>query len=389
MIPLLAGSVWLGLSAALVITLLNQLRKYEVLRALADADPAAYPPLTIIIPARNEAAAIRRCLSGLLQQTYPADRLEVIVVDDNSTDGTGEIVRRLAETHPFLKVIEARPLPPGWLGKSHACYQAAAVARGEWLCFVDADTDSDPALALSAVAYSESARLDMLSLQPFQELVTFWERLVMPARLILAALVVDLARVRDSRAPSAAANGQFILIRRAVYDAIGGHAAVAMEFLEDVALARLLKRAGYRIAMIGGRDLIRTRMYTDFWSVWRGQTKNAVGIFHNLSQAALVALLVILLVWLPVIIPLAIASAAFPLSENGTPGVWGFGLALTGSALVIGVHLVTITRFFHVPIIYGLLMPLAFTMIGVITLNGVFQRVAGRIQWKERAYPAG
>jgi chlorobactene glucosyltransferase len=245
---------------------------------LRTLEPAAPPPtqrapeVAVIVPARDEAANIGRCLQSLLQQSYPRARLRIVVVDDHSTDATLAIATSLAERHPQLRVLRSPPLPPRWVGKAHACWIGAQAvgADAPWLCFIDADVWGEPDLMASAVAAVTAERFDLLSLAPRQQLQSFAERLTMPCGLYLLAFYQDLHVVQARDGPEATATGRFILVRRSFYDAIGGHAAVHGAISEDLMLARLLKRAGGHALLQDGRRLLSTRMYTGWSSLWIG-----------------------------------------------------------------------------------------------------------------------
>ena len=232
------------------------------------------PPLiSIVVPARNEAEHIERCVRSLLAQNYPA--IEVIAVDDASTDATPQILAQLAAEYPQLKVVPGRPLPKGWTGKNNAVFSGVQHAHGAWLLFVDADVTLDPG-ALSA-AYAEIGKrsVKMVTLWARQELVTFWERVVQPVIIGLNMSTDTLLRVNDMRYPDwAFANGQFILVERAAYDQIGGHARVRDEVVEDQRLSWAFKHAGLPILMMDGTRVLSTRMYTSLNGIWEGWSKN-------------------------------------------------------------------------------------------------------------------
>ena len=200
----------------------------------------ANPEVSVIVPARNEEACLADCLRSLVGQEEPS--YEVLVVDDHSTDGT----RRIAESFP-LRVISADPLPPGWSGKCNAAWSGAKAARGKWLLFTDADTKHT--LHSITAGLSEAAAFDaaLLSYSPKQEVHSFAERALMPVIFAELAATYRPKDVCDPHSPVAAANGQYMLIRREVYDAVGGHAAVATAILEDVELAKRVKQAGGRL----------------------------------------------------------------------------------------------------------------------------------------------
>ncbi len=241
--------------------------------------PVHTPLISICVPARNEERNIRTCVASVLAQDYPD--FEVIVLDDRSTDNTSEILRQLSRQNEKLQVIHGSDLPAGWAGKPHALFQAASAARGDWLCFVDADTFLSPQTLSSSYVKAIETRADMFTMMTFQILGSFWEKVLMP--IVMTALSVGFSprKVNDPRRRDAIANGQFILIRRSVYDAIGGHKSVKDQIVEDKAISEHVKWNGYRLIVADGRSLARTRMYTSLAEMWEGWTKN---IYLGLSD---------------------------------------------------------------------------------------------------------
>jgi len=234
--------------------------------------PRTTPQLSVIIPARNEEASLGICLESLVSQT--GIDFEIIAVNDHSTDRTREI----AESFKKVRVIDAAPLPEGWTGKNNAVATGAMLATGEWLLFTDSDTIHTPGSLARALTEARDNRADLLSYSPEQIAVTFWEMAILPVVFAELARQFPPSKVSDPKSPEAAANGQFILIRRDVYDAIGGHAAVASEILEDVALARRVKAAGYKLRFRYSES-VRTRMYRNFTQLREGWTKNLALLF--------------------------------------------------------------------------------------------------------------
>ena len=230
------------------------------------------PLISVCIPARNEEYNIRNCVEAVLAQDYP--KIEVIVLDDRSTDATPEILRGLAAQNDILKIISGSDLPAGWAGKPHALFQASAVARGEWLCFVDADTFLKPNCISSCYAKAIETKADLFTTMNQQILGSFWEKVVMP--LVMTALSVGFSprKVNDPSKRDAVANGQFILIKRNVYDSIGGHEKVKDQIVEDKAIAEQVKWNGYRLIVADGMQVLSTRMYTSLETMWEGWTKN-------------------------------------------------------------------------------------------------------------------
>ncbi len=346
---------------------------------------APAPLISILVPARNEARNIHRCVTSLLAQSYP--RFELIVIDDHSDDETGAILAEIAAQHPRLRVIQGKPLPPGWAGKPHALHQGAQAARGEWLCFVDADTFAHPDLIASAYLAAREHRADLLTLLTDQELGSFWEKVVLPLVFIGLSFGFPVACVNDPDCPAAIANGQFILIRRPVYQAIGGHAAVRQRIDEDKALAEATKGAGYRLILADGRQVARTRMYTSLAEMWEGWTKNIyLGLQDRLwllgfgATMALAGALALPL-WL-------LAGASWLVGGGGSPA-----LAVTTEAALVWAYLlfwrVQGARSMRIHPAYALTLPLGAAVFAAMMFASTWKVLSGRgVTWKGRVYSA-
>ena len=213
---------------------------------------------------------------------------EIIVVDDQSTDRTPAILGELLTRLPKLKVLRTNGLPSGWTGKNHAASVGAAAAAGDWLLFTDADTCHTPGSAAEGIIDSVLYKADFVSYSPEQEVHTFWEHALVPMVYWRLSQRYPFDQVNNVESPDAAANGQYILMRRDAYELIGGHAAVAGEILEEVALAKRAKQAGYKIHFAPLAGVVKTRMYRSFGAMWEGWTKNLYPLVGgNLSEVLL------------------------------------------------------------------------------------------------------
>ncbi|HYN14409.1 MAG TPA: glycosyltransferase [Terriglobales bacterium] len=270
------------------------------------SDPSSTrPEVSVIVPARNEEACLAACLESLAGQQGVS--FEIIVVDDGSTDRTAAIAR----SFPGVKLLEAGPLPEGWSGKSNAVHTGAQQARGQWLLFTDADTAHLPGSLARSLEEAKRHGAEMLSYSPAQELRGFVERAVMPVIFAELAATYKPREVSDPNSPAAAANGQYLLITREAYDAIGGHAAIATCLLEDVELARAVKRSGRRIRFRFGGDAVRTRMYRSFAQLAEGWTKNLALLFKAPARLAITRLME----FLAIVCGLALFALALSLSD--------------------------------------------------------------------------
>ena len=287
------------------------------------------PEVSVIIPARNEEASLAACLESLVAQS--GVEFEIIVVNDHSTDRTAEIAR----SFPAVRVIEAGPLASGWTGKNNAVTTGAREARGNWLLFTDADTIHLAGSLARALHEAKENNIELLSYSPEQIAVTFWEMAVLPVVFAELARQYPPSKVSDPNSPEAAANGQYILVKRSVYEPMGGHAAVASEILEDVALARKFKAAGHKIRFRYAADAVRTRMYRTFRQLREGWTKNLALLFPQPGWLALKTFLwwaipVGFILW-PLIILTAteLSSRSEPISLAEITKHWWWGLIIT------------------------------------------------------------
>jgi glycosyltransferase involved in cell wall biosynthesis len=325
---------------------------------------AQRPTVSVIIPARNEEACLGDCLQSLVTQSGVA--FEIIVVDDHSTDRTREI----ASSFPEIIVIEAGPLPQGWTGKNNAVTTGAGQARGQWLLFTDADTVHLAGSLARALAEAQDNSAELLSYSPEQIAVTFWEMATLPVVFAELARQYSPSTVSDPASPIAAANGQFILVRRETYDAIGGHAAVAGDILEDVALARAVKNSGRKIRFRYAPDAVRTRMYRNYRQLRDGWTKNLALLFPRPVWLAAKMLVLWVIPWLGLL--LAYATGRW---------YWSIVSAATFVYLVTRLKRANFTRAKE---ILGALFGMP--MFAYLLLRSKRAHANGRVPWKGRSY---
>jgi chlorobactene glucosyltransferase len=381
LVPLLLAAPW-------VIGPLVTIARARFSRSLDDesADPPGDPPLvSLVIPARNEARNIRRCVESALASSYP--RLEVIVVDDHSTDDTGAITAGIAARDARLRVLTPPPLPDGWFGKQWACTAGAASARGELLGFMDADTWQRPDLVTRVVNAMRARSSDLLTVAGTQEVGSFWERMIQPQIFsIMLQRFGGTELVNRSRSVSQKiANGQCIWARRDAYDALGGHSAVKHEVAEDLALAQRWFRAGRTVTLVLGLSQLSTRMYTSLRELIDGWGKN---IYAGGRKA----------------MPFGAAGRAIYPLLLVTPGLFGVVppvvlalglLGAVGSTALIWATIATIANtvwwllvyaWLRLSPVYALLHPLGAAMVLYIALGAIVR--GRRVRWKEREYRA-
>jgi chlorobactene glucosyltransferase len=368
---------WL-LASPWILALLVILYRYATRRPnLRDYPPAPSGPLvSVIIPARNEARNIERCVRSILAATYPT--IEVIVVDDRSTDGTGDLVERLGEGGGGLRLVRGAELPPGWFGKQWALVQGYRVARGELLLFADADTTHEPELIARAVAARAAERADLFSVIPRQEVVTFWERLIQPhVFLALQARVGDLRRVNRTRIDwNAIANGQFILVTRGSYEAVGTHEAVKNSVIDDVMIAQDYVRHGLDIFLAHAPHDMSTRMYGSLREIVAGWSKNlALGAPLMAPPVKWIRTLLPYFMWMPSLLWVSppVAWAAFG---------WDFAAIATAASLLAWIGIYAGER---APVRFALLYPLGAVMVAFIMIRSAW-RGSRKVEWRGRTY---
>lgn len=341
------------------------------------------PLVSIIVPARNEAENISPCVASLLNSVYP--RREIIVVDDDSVDGTSDILRILEEhSKGGLRIVSGEPLPAGWLGKPWACWQGYQRASGELLLFTDADTRHDDALLGHAVGALRNRDVDMVSVLPRQLLVSFWERLIMPHVFALIMLrYPDLGRVNRTRDPRRViANGQFLLIRRAAYEAIGGHESLRTEVVEDQAIAQRVIDSGHRLFVAHAEELMETRMYRSLSGIIEGWSKNLATAIRRAAPGWLgaatpwLAAAIMILMW---VAPPAMLSVSFFLAF--APGLEAWSLVVTWLSLLFWLALLIRMR---VPPLFVLGYPFGALCVAALVIRSGLR--GPRIEWKGRAY---
>lgn len=353
-------------------------------------EPAPAPPdaplISVCVPARNEERNIRACVESILAQDYP--NFEVIVLDDRSIDATPEILHSLKEQAPSLQVIHGSDLPKGWAGKPHALFQASAAAGGEWLCFVDADTFLSPNTLSACYAKAIETHADMFTIMTFQILGSFWEKVLMP--IVMTALSVGFSprKVNDPNSKDAIANGQFILIKRLVYDAIGGHASVKNQIVEDKAISEQVKWNGYRLIVANGNSVARTRMYTSLPEMWEGWTKN---IYLGLSDRPSLMLLGVFGAFLAFVA--ALILPVWPLLGIFWYLRGGGWLALTvvvQSLILWAIVIYARTRVsmsMGISAWYALTLPLGAAVFAAMMFTSTWKVLSGKgVTWKGRMY---
>jgi glycosyltransferase involved in cell wall biosynthesis len=247
--------------------------------------PGEPPLISVIVPAHNEETGIRECLESVLSQDYP--RVEVILVDDRSTDRTMEVARLVRNGGGNLRIVSVKQRRHGWTGKCHALHEGVKRANGEWLAFLDADSRLHPTALRQCFGLAVSARVSMLTLTPQFILKDFWERAIQPAMASMSLILFPLGKVNDPASKVASANGMFYLITRKAYERIGGHRDVKSLAVEDIGIGKRVKAAGLGLMFANGRRVMQTRMYNGFRETLEGWTRIlSASLNYDLGAAA-------------------------------------------------------------------------------------------------------
>lgn len=360
-------TVFMAILALFSLTNLVALRRLGVHRP-----PSRWPSVSVLVPARDEERNIAPCVESLLTLDYP--EFEVVVLDDNSSDGTGSVLRDLSSrSRGRLRVIPGGPLPQGWLGKNWACHQLSHVAQNDVLLFTDADTVHHPHALRDAVCALHSTQSDALSTLPRQVVGTWAETLVIPVLPWVIHTFVPFALRR--RTPIAV--GQFMMFRRPAYERIGGHAAIRDQVVDDLALARRVVKQGFRWAFFNGAHRVQTRMYRGAREVCRGLAKNLFPVFrYNVPFLVFVWTWLLWVAWQPLIVLLLKA-----LGTTLPPGI------ATPAAITVGLSLLTwvlSAARFRLPLVQALLYPVTVFLVATIAGRSLFWHLSGRGEWKGR-----
>jgi chlorobactene glucosyltransferase len=377
----IARSLPLALCAAVAVR-----QSIRTRRALAEATlpeqyplPEPSPHVSIVLPVRDEEANIDAVLGSLLAQDYPS--FDLLVVDDGSTDATPRLLAAWAARDPRVRVHRIDALPAGWAGKTHALHTGASRTEGEWLLFTDADTRHAPATLRRMVGHAQGRGDDLVSMLAQPILTGAGTRLLTPTGALTLFERATPAEVRDPAHPGAIAVGQYILVRRAAYDAIGGYAAPGLRdtFADDVLLAERVKREGWRVDLVSGRDLVSNEQWPTWGGAWRGWRKSIYGATAGqpgLTTAGGVALVGYGL------LPLITAARALVARR------WVAGSA---AAAILALQIdarAQLDRAFRLPRAWSLAAPAGWVALGLVILDAARLHLAGRAaDWKGRAAP--
>jgi len=354
------------LGVVLIITLLNALTAPMLKKAPAIKTA---PRVSVLVPARNEAANIGACLEGLLKQDYP--NWEIFVLDDDSSDNTAAIVQQFSARDRRVKLLAGAPLPAGWLGKNWACHQLSEQATGEIFIFTDADNRYAPSAISHTIGWMQKFNLGLLSAFCHQITETLPEKLAVPVVNMLVYSYLPLWLTYYSKDASlAAANGQWLAFTRAAYEKIGGHRAVRNHVVEDVALSRLAKRCAEKILAVSARDEVFSRMYHSGHEVWEGYSKNLFGLMNFKAAPFFIALALLFFIHVSPYIFVWFKPFAT--------------LAVIAIAVNVLIRFVLAIKFAQPVLVSTLLHPFSILYTILIGLNSYRWHKTGGLKWKGR-----
>lgn len=349
---------------------------------LVRLDPVSHelddpPMVSVCVPARDEERGIRACLESLLEQDYP--KFEVIVVNDHSTDHTGELIHELTGKDSRLITLAGEDLPKGWLGKPFALYQAFQKAKGEILLFTDADPVFEPNALRTAVFTMQERKLDALTLMPKAEFGSFWEKAVQPVIFGFIGSLTRFGKVNSQDHKNAMGFGAFLMFKRSAYEAIDGHEGGKADVLEDVLIAKRLKKAGFKLLVADAKRLFSIRMYYGFREIWIGWRKN---MFLAMKRSVSRALYYIFMVLAFVLTPYLVLGWNVVVGS----GLLWIGLSLFGVTMVSAATIKTCDEL-GLGRINACLFPIGAVVMAAIMINSMIQvLVFSRTEWRGRVY---
>jgi chlorobactene glucosyltransferase len=347
----------------------------NITKEISQTGPFDYPKVSILVPARNEEKNIKNCINSLLNQTY--ENYEVLVLDDNSTDGTSKILNKIQNKK--LIIIQGKQLPENWLGKNWACKQLYDQANGSYLLFTDADTIHKKDMLSISIKYMIANNVDLLTGFIREEIKTFGEKITIPFILWSINAVMPLfARIFIKSVILSATNGRFMFFKKSAYDKTGGHESVKDNVIEDLALGKKLIKKGLKWEFLNLKDITSCRMYNGFKEAYEGFSKNLFGVFN---YHTIISVLIWLFIAMTYLLPLIVLIMA----------IFGVSISLTVIIIsLISIFFTFITWFFSMikyglPVYISLLYPLSTLIMIFIGYRSIIVTFRGSILWKDRS----
>jgi chlorobactene glucosyltransferase len=367
-----------GLLLVILVNLVLNLRSLRVPSANSKV-PQPAPLVSVLIPARDEEANIAACLKSLQKQDYP--NFEILILDDNSSDNTASIVRRIASGDSRIRLIDGKPLPEGWTGKPFACHQLAGEARGDWFLFTDADTTHAPHMLRSVLAMALEQKTSLLSGFPRQMSNSLPQKIATPVWYFIIMGWMPIWLLQRSRRPKMSMSiGQFLFFPRDEYWRIGGHEAVKSQVLEDIWLGIETNRHGGRHIAVDLSSVVSCNMYRTLGDTWKGLARSIYSL-AMISPLALTALIIAgYILYLSPFYALWNELFVMP-----SPSAWRNVIIFQVSVIMVMRWLVD--SHFRSPFIATLMHPFGFFFLILDVIYALYCRIIGTgIQWKDRLY---
>lgn len=358
-------------------------RQAPKLESFDRAGATRLPRVSVILPARNEELYIARCLDSLLAQDY--SNFEIIAINDSSTDRTGEIMKEYAVKDPRVVHVDAPAKPEGWVGKNWACHEGYLRAKGEVLLFTDADTEHSPSAMLLAVGQLVSQNLDALTAVPRLICNDFWTKITLPALATFLHTHFSPLRVNDPNTKTGYFFGSFFVITRSTYEAVGTHAGVRQELVEDGALGGKVKQGKFKMKMVRGERQIEAVWARDLQTLWHGLRRLMIPLYYqNKSGAYMMAAAVFFILFAPFVFLPYLPAAA--LANNVSFQIL-FGIQLAAIALITTTTAVQCRLGVFESPAYALASPLSGALISFGFLSAIADaRKKGAVNWRDRHY---
>jgi chlorobactene glucosyltransferase len=369
-------NLW-GIGIFLSALLLIELSNYIALRRIDSfSKPDSGPLVSILIPARNEELNIKQCVNSVLAQNY-AD-FEVIVLDDNSSDATPQILAEISSQEKRLRLILGENLPAGWSGKNWACHQLSKAAIGDVLLFMDADTFMRPAALSATVGALADNQTGLLSALPAEETVTWGEKLIVPIIHWAIFCIMPLALAFKKRIPAfSVSHGQYMCFTREAYKIFGGHAAVRNRIVEDKEITRLVVKAGIKWRLFDGANILNCRMYRTSKEAAEGLIKNLFPFFgYNIPYFVFVWIWLIIVFWQPIVTLIMLAAGVTIAPKYLFPSLFNLGLSL----VIWGIFY----RRFKFPFYLTFLYPITQIVVSTVAMFSMVRNLKGTAAWKGR-----
>lgn len=357
------------------------IQSIDALRQIAylpeEGEPVSVPKISIVIPARNESGTLSHTLESLLAQDY--SNFEILIVDDHSEDTTFQIAQEFAERDGRVRALKGAELPEGWRGKAWALQQGAAIAEGNWLLFTDADIVQHSKTLKCALALAQKEKLDLLSIAPHMDCLSFWEKVMLPFFVAILGLVRPLHKSNDPKSSIALASGGFLLMKSLIFRHIGGYEQIHDAIAEDLKLAELFKFNRYKIKTVITRSKwLRTRMYDSFGSIWEGLSRHAFEVSHYNPLRLCVS---VLLAYSVIVAPAILGVTGIFTHQWKVVGLSAFPILMMVLLQTVMNHRWGISLF------YFFSFPLATFFYGMMMLNSMFSfYFRGGNLWKGRRY---